>query len=144
MLITNICNAINQALAGEVLTKNELTPHIDYAIDTINATLNSCFPALSELDTLVTDYNYFPSNYIRLVVVPGAAWHFYVNDEEGMQTATQYQTEFEKGLFLMLRDYATQVPELYQVTAVTQGSIKGNDDNYAVGDWGISVVQGLY
>ena len=84
------------------------------------------------------------SNYIRLVIVPGAAWHFYVNDEEGMQTATQYQTEFEKGLFLMLRDYATQVPELYQVTAVTQGSIKGNDDNYAVGDWGISVVQGLY
>ena len=84
MLITAICNAINQALAGEMLTKNELTPHIDYAIDTINATLNSCFPALSELDTLVTDYNYFPSNYIRLVIVPGAAWHFYVNDEEGM------------------------------------------------------------
>ena len=45
MLITAICNAINQALAGEMLTKNELTPHIDYAIDTINATLNSCFPA---------------------------------------------------------------------------------------------------
>lgn len=121
MKITEIISLINTKLAGELLTKQELTPFIDNVIDDINDKLNSCFPALSELEPEVTDYDCFPDRYIRSVVVQGAAWYYYVTDEEGSQAALQYQALYQTALFMMLRDYSEHVPLQYQVLEKTGG-----------------------
>ena len=137
MKITKIRNLVNMALAGEMLTFQELKPHLDYAIDEINDMLNSTFPVFSELESEAEDYNYFPDKYIRQVVIPGAAWHFYVYDEEGVVTAQQYQLDFENGKFKMLRDYSEQIPEEYQ--AETESHVIDNPDNMTTGDRGLKV-----
>ena len=116
MLLTTLVTRINQKLAGELLTYKELIPHLDDVIDEINNTLNSIYPAFSELEALSTEYAFIPDRYIRSVIVPGAAWFFYVSDEEGMSTAQQYQMDYQKGLFYMLRDYVAQVPLEYQAS----------------------------
>ena len=83
MRITNIVKLINDKLAGELLSKSELIQFMDNVIDDINEQLNSCFPAFSELKPEQTDYDFFPDKYIRSVVVQGAAWYYYVTDEDG-------------------------------------------------------------
>lgn len=115
MKITALISLINTKLAGELLTKHELTPFIDNVIDDINDKLNSRFPAMSELAPEVTDYDFFPDKYVRSVVAQGAAWYYYVTDEEGAQAAFQYQALYQDGLFKMLRDYSEDIPPQYQV-----------------------------
>lgn len=115
MKITALISLINTKLAGELLTKSELMPFIDNVIDEINDQLNSRFPALSELAPEVTDYDFFPDKYLRSVVAHGAAWYYYVTDEEGSQAATQYQMLYQTALFKMVRDYSEEVPPQYQV-----------------------------
>ena len=137
MKITKIRQLVNAALAGEMLTFQELKPHLDYAIDAINSLLDTTFPVFSELESETDSYDYFPDKYIRQVVVPGAAWHFYVNDEEGVQTAIQYQLDFENGKFLMLRDYSQYVPEEFR--ADTPAFVRDNPDNMTTGDRGLSI-----
>lgn len=114
MRITNIVKLINDKLAGELLSKSELIQFMDNVIDDINEQLNSCFPAFSELKPEQTDYDFFPDKYIRSVVVQGAAWYYYVTDEEGSPAAAQYQALYQKSLFMMLRDYSEFVPIEYQ------------------------------
>ena len=134
MKITDIRKLVNQALAGELLTYGEMRPHLDFTIDEINTTLDSCFPVFSDLESENDVYDYFPDKFIRTVVVPGAAWHFYVNDEEGASTAQQYQLDFEKGKYIMLRDYIDKVPEEYQ--ADNNAHVPDNPDNMTLGDRG--------
>ena len=138
MLITHIQKLFNNALAGETLSIKEMTPHLDAAIDSINDKLNTRYPVFSELDLTVenAEYNYFPDKYIRTVVIPGAAWHYYVMDEEGLQTAPQYQLDFENGKFIMQRDMLYNIPEEFQADAEA-GSIIGNIDNNALGFRGL-------
>lgn len=76
------------------------------------------------LDNL--DYNYFPDRYIREVVCKGAAYKFYIMDEEGIATAEQYGYDYEKALFVMQRDYIEQVPVEYQ--ADSKGSVVISED----------------
>lgn len=114
MLLTAIQSLVNSALAGELLTYTELVPHLDAAIDGINDVLNAKYPSFSELPMGATEYTHFPDKYIRTVVVPGCAWHYYVADEEGMQTAPQYQMNYEQGKFIMLRDMLYNIPLEYQ------------------------------
>lgn len=142
MNIARIADLINASLAGEMLTVKEITPYIDSVIDEINTLMNSTFPVASELPVGIVDYNYFPDRYIRSVVVPGAAWKFYVTDEEGAQTAMQYKDNYEQGKFYMLRDYSYCVPVEYQAS-IQQGTLKAVPDNLACSDFGISAEQGL-
>lgn len=115
MQITQVVKLFNEALAGESLTLREALPHLDSAIDRINSYLNAAYPVFSSLDTTTAvEYNFFPDQYIRTVVIPGAAWHYYVMDEEGLMTAPQYQRDFEQGLFVMLRDMLYKIPAEYQ------------------------------
>lgn len=118
MELQKIVNAINKRLAGELLIYSELEVHLDAVIDEINNRLNSNFPAFSEFNSTdyanYPDYNFFPDKYIRSVVVPGAAFKFYVTDEEGIATATKYEQEYQTNLFYMERDYLGQVPEEFQ------------------------------
>lgn len=116
MLVTEIVKRINKLLAGEQLTYRQLEPFLDEVIYDINSQLNSCFPAFSELEADITsevDYNFFPEKYVRDVVVKGAAYKFYIMDEEGMQTADMYGYDYQNTLFVMTRDYIDFVPEEY-------------------------------
>lgn len=138
MLITNIQKLFNSALAGETLSVKEMLPHLDAAIDGINDKLNTCYPVFSELDltTANAEYSYFPDKYIRTVVIPGAAWHYYVMDEEGLQTAPQYQLDYENGKFIMQRDMLYNIPEEFQADEEA-GSIVGMEDNTTLGTRGL-------
>jgi len=104
MELQKIVNAINKRLAGELLIYSELEIHLDAVIDEINNRLNSNFPAFSEFNSTdyanYPDYNFFPDKYIRSVVIPGAAFKFYVTDEEGISTATKYEQEYQTNLFI--------------------------------------------
>ncbi len=52
--------------------------------------------------------------YIRSVVLLGAAYKYYIMDEEGTVSAKMYAQMYTTNLFLMCRDYSCQVPEEYQ------------------------------
>lgn len=140
MLITQVQKLFNEALAGETLSLKEMLPHLDAAIDGINTKLNSTYPVFSDVpaDTADASYDFFPDKYIRTVVIPGAAWHFYVMDEEGLQTAPQYQQDFENGKFVMQRDMLYKIPEEYQDDD-QQGFIVGDPESDIFGDRGLVV-----
>lgn len=131
MKINSIVQRVNRLLAGEQLVYSYLVEFLDSTIDDINSKLNSTFPTFTELTVGVdlvgdVDYNCFPDNYIRSVVVPGAVYKFYIMDEEGITTAEQFGYDYEKGLFMMMRDYMELVPEEYQ--ADSKGSVIIHED----------------
>ena len=154
MTLTNIVRYINGRLAGEILTYSELQIHMDAVIDEINAKLNSTFPVFSEFTVtdypVLTDeeleeleeageeayqhpdYTFFPDKYIRSVVVVGAAFKFYLMDEEGINAAPLLEQEYARNLFYMERDYSDKVPTAFQ--AETQGYFEENED-YIDGVW---------
>lgn len=118
MELSKIVQRVNNKLAGELLTYEMLRDYLDETIDDINARLNSKFPAFSDFNfndyPNYPDYNFFPDNFIRSVVVRGAAYKFFIVDEEGSNVAEQFKYDYLDGLFLMERDYAEQVPEEFQ------------------------------
>lgn len=140
MLLTQVQKLFNDALAGETLSLKEMLPHLDAAIDSINAKLNSTYPVFSDIPHATVDavYDFFPDKYIRTVVIPGAAWHFYVMDEEGLQTAPQYQQDFENGKFIMQRDMLYKIPEEYQDDDHA-GFVVGDPESDIFGDRGLVV-----
>ena len=132
---------MNDTLAGETLTLNEMLPHLDFAIDEINDTLNSVYPTFSEMleqNPEAKEYSFFPDRYIRRAVISGAAWNYYVVDEEGLQTSPQYQAAFEKGKFIMQRDMLYSIPDKYKASE-TKGYVIGARDNDTLGERGIEV-----
>lgn len=138
MLLSEMQRLLNKQLAGEMLSLKECASYFDYTIDGINEKLGACYPTVSDIIETLSEYNYFPDKYIRSVVIPGAAWRYYVEDEEGLQTAVQYQVDYENGRFLMQRDMLYAVPVEYQVD-VESGSVAGEPTNYAVGDRGLII-----
>ena len=121
MLIENIVAGVNNELAGELLTYNDLKLFLDQTIDDINSTLDTCFPVFSEFSAETyperyPDYNFFPDNYIRGVVIKGAASKFYTMDEEGNLASQQYEGTYQANLFKMLRDYLEYIQEEFQAS----------------------------
>ena len=117
MQIQTLIESINTQLAGELLSIGELKDFVDKAIDDINTRLNTKFPVLSDvLDGTRLEYTAIPDKYIRTVVIPGAAFKYYITDEEGAAVAPKYEEEYLKGLFYMERDYMALVPEEYLET----------------------------
>ena len=118
MLISRIIQSINTQLDGELLGINDVCDIIDKSIDDINTRLNTRFPVLSDVlaeqGNRATEYTAIPDRYIRTVVIPGAVFKFYINDEEGAAVAPKHEEEYLKGLFYMERDYIALVPEQYQ------------------------------
>jgi hypothetical protein len=140
MFIKDILPYINDKLAGEQLTFNELKRFMNYTVDDINARLHSNYPVFSDFAYDV-DYNFFPDRYLRSVVAPGAAWYYYVADEEGNPSAQQHSQDYSRGLFEMQRDMMFAVPaqhraDSYQGTAQyaydTQNTI---EIPYGIGEW---------
>lgn len=126
MLVSDIVSGVNAKLAGETLTFNQMRLFLDETIDDVNSALDAKFPTFSGL-TDSDDYNYLPDKYIRSVIITGAAYKFYVTDEEGINTAQQYSYDYSDRLFLMKRDYSNLVPEEYR--AVEQGYIPTTGDS---------------
>lgn len=136
MRVGQIVNLINKHLADEFCSVAELTSYMDRVIDDINTRLNSKFPTISEViaaagGTTDPDYNVFPDKYIRSVLVVGAAYKYYITDEEGNITAQQYGAEYNQNLFYMERDYSFSIPEIYRESE--QGFITNPDSE--VGVW---------
>lgn len=121
MKLLDIVNEINTKLAGETLSYSELSGFLNSTIDDVNTQLNSTFPSFTEhigeaQITEYTEYSFFPETYIRSVVIVGAAYKFYITDEEGIDTAQAYGQEYRQNLFYMARDYSHLVPTEYQAT----------------------------
>lgn len=136
MRVGQIVNLINKHLADEFCSVAELTSYMDRVIDDINTRLNSKFPTISEViaaagGTTDPDYNVFPDKYIRSVLVVGAAYKYYITDEEGNATAQQYGAEYNQNLFYMERDYSFSIPEIYRESE--QGFVTNPDSE--VGVW---------
>lgn len=128
MDINTIVNRVNRKLAGELLSYYELKDYLDDTIDDINEKLGSTYPAFSELDSSVDTYDFFPDKWIRKVVVFGAAWYYFVTDEEGISTAQTYQQAYFNNLFLMQREMISQVPEEYQKGYVDPSTLEENEE----------------
>lgn len=121
MELTKIVDRINDRLAGELLTYDQMKYLLDAVIDDINMKLNAKYPVFTDFNNTVytsiyPNYNFFPDKYIRTVVVPGVAHKFYNVDEEGILADPELKVEYLSGLFIMERDYADQVPAAYQET----------------------------
>ena len=122
MKLALIIKDINTKLAGEMLTYAELRVFLDSAVDEINAKLNTQFPVFSDLEITADAYTAFPDKYIRSVVIPCAAFKYFITDEEGSVTAPKYEEEYARGLFYMERDYLHNVPPEYQAP-IPQGFV---------------------
>ena len=116
MLLKEIVAGVNRYLAGELLSYRQLLPHLDKTIDAINARLSATYPVFSELPDGTLVYELFPNRHIREIVIPGAAYFYFITDEEGEETARTYGAMFQEGLFLMERDYLMSVPPEYQAS----------------------------
>jgi len=137
MQIQNIVEGVNAKLAGETLTYTQMRIFLSEVIDDINAELAADFPSFDDLASNA-NYDAFPDKYVRSVVITGAAFKFYVTDEEGINTAQQYQYDYLDRLFRMKRDYAELIPEEYQLD--DQGYVTGAPRDYddlsnAFGGW---------
>lgn len=132
MTIYDVQKLFNAMLAGDTLPLRDMQIHLDAAIDAVNQKLNSCYPTFTEMlndEEKENVYDYFPAIYIRTVVVPYAVWNYYVMDEEGLQTAQQYQANALQGLFTMQRDMLYNIPEEFQADD-RQGSIRGQGNTF--------------
>lgn len=145
MTYTDITKQFNILLAGDNLPMREVLPHCDFAIDKINEALNTTYPTLTEYYTDEetgehrTAYDLFDNRYIRQVVLKGAAWHYYVTDEEGMSTAPQYQQDFENALFMMQRDTLYNIPLEYRAN-YEQGTVRVARDHWNLGERGLTAM----
>lgn len=137
MKLENLVRLTNMKLADELLSYVELLPYFNMVIDDINSVMNTNFPDFPEPPLDTDEYTAIPDRYLRMVVVTGAAYKYYVVDEEGAGTAPQYASEFNSNIFLMLRDYLALVPEEYQADK-QQGSVRAKvDEDY--GDRGLEL-----
>lgn len=133
MTINTIIKNINKLLAGEQLVYSYLEPFLDQVIDDINNQLDTTFPTFSELSedygdefTGSFDYDFFPERYIRSVVIKGAAYKWYIMDEEAATVAEEYGLDYNNNLFVMLRDYLEHVP--YEYRADNHGGVRFSPD----------------
>jgi hypothetical protein len=114
MTIKDIVKRVNQLLAGETLNYDEMKIHLDSVMDDINNDLSSEFPVFSELAEGATEYTLIPDKYIRSVVCYGAAYYFYMTDEEGANPQPGYMMTYTTNKFAMKRDWIQRVPAEYE------------------------------
>ena len=118
MLYDALRTQINTYLAGEQLSWKMMAIHVNWVVDQINEYLNACFPQFEDTpkddDDNVRTYTAIPDLYIRTVIVPGAAHHFFMIDDEGATAEQDFNFLYQQGLFNMLRDYSHSIPDEYQ------------------------------
>ena len=115
MLYSTIVSLISKQLADEIISESEILSYTDRVIDDINAQMNTKFPTFTEVQQAnpgKPEYTAIPDKYIRTVVIPGAAFKYYITDEEGSYAAPKYEEDYQQGLFYMLRDFSNHQTEL--------------------------------
>ena len=60
------------------------------------------------------NYDLIPDKYQRSVVIVGTALKVYQADEEGNESASVFQMEYEQQLFYMIRDFSFSIPPQFQ------------------------------
>ena len=114
MVIEKIVKRVNEYLAGELLSFEQLKPISMLSLMT-SQQLNSIYLLFRDQSySCYCDYNFFPDRYIRNVLCLGAAYKYYTTDEEGVGNASTYRDEYHANLFFMIRDWLASVPEEYQ------------------------------
>lgn len=129
---TEILMLLNKKLNDEKLTWQQAVRFLDSTIDDINRELHSVYPTFSQAELLpgyAQNYNFFPDQYVRDVVIIGASYKFYADEEEGEPIARVFQTEYASALFYMKRDFLSQVPTMFQQD---QGGTMTLDDKLKV------------
>ena len=134
MLLQDLVNYVNDKLAGERYTYDQIRRTMDMVIDEINAKLCSKFPVFSELPVNTVEYTAFPDKYLRSVVVTGTTAKLFAIDEEGQLVAPVFDKEYANNLFIMLRDYGPNVPEAY--LDLEQGFYNGGSTYYGLPPYG--------
>lgn len=129
MEIKKLVDTINRTyVVSDYLREPDVYYFMDRVIDDINDHLQACYPTFTDWKAFVdawnethpeapkdrTVYDVIPDKYLRSVVALGTALYYYTNDEEGEQIAYDYQQRYNQQLFLMVRDYLIQVPEMFQ------------------------------
>lgn len=117
MQVQVIVKELNHMLANETLRFQDTEHLFNRVIEEINSNLNAIYPTMTEFLTqsdITGDYNVFPDRYIRSVLIPGAAFYFYQEDEEGEYVASSFGATYRQNMFHMVRDHMMKVPEKYQ------------------------------
>lgn len=142
MNVDKIMALITVKLADDYIPAEYLIPFMDEVIDEINSSLNSCYPSFTEFiggdfTKIYLDYNCIPDQYLRTVVVYGAATKWYSQDEEGIGTAVEYSKKYDEHKFFMLRDHSSQVPAAYraQPTGFYESKPEYERGVFAFVDW---------
>lgn len=128
MKIQALVNLVNNNLAGETLSYSRMKQFLDNVIDDINEDLGSIYPAFSELEPSVDVYDMFPDKWLRSVVSFGAAYYFFLVDEEGIMTAESLERIYMNNLFKMQRDLVGHVPEQYQKGYVDPATLEEGEE----------------
>ena len=113
---SEILKRINIYLDGEMLRFSDVYPYLDAVIFEINSALQTRFPSFTDRaleEDYADDYTAFPDKYIANVIVPGVAYKYYVQDEEGENVAGSYGSLYQQNLFYMQRDCMEFVDEKY-------------------------------
>jgi hypothetical protein len=117
MKYTDIIKGINALLDGEMLTESQLLVHLDAVIDDINEALSSVYPNFTDTRNIPGfngEYTHFPDRYVRGVVILGAAYKYYLTEEEGEMVAGDYGQRYQAALFVMKRDFMENVPGVFR------------------------------
>lgn len=129
MQINKLIDTINRAyITSEYVRAPDVYYYMDRVIDDINKNLQTKFPLFSEWVDFVerwnklfpeypkdrTTYDVIPNKYLRSVVALGTALYFFSNDEEGELIAQDYQQKYNMEMFYMVRDYHSQVPDMFR------------------------------
>lgn len=142
MTLSKIVTRINALLADELYPYEYLEIYLDDVVDDINERLSATFPSFSEVVDEKTpmnfDYNFIPEKYIRTVIIKGAAFKFFIKDEEGIETAQAYGRDYQIALFNMQRDYMTEVPEEFKADnlAYVDMNIDDPPEGIKIKGWG--------
>lgn len=129
MKINTLVDHINRGnIASDYIRIPEIYYYMDKVIDDINDRLQAKYPSFTEYESFVnqwneqypdnpldrTDYSVIPDRWLRKILPVGVARYYYMKDEEGEVAASDYFRTYENNLFLLVRDFHSQVPEIFQ------------------------------
>ena len=144
MRIDTITKRVNLMLANETLRYKDIEHILDRVMDEVNEELNSTYPVFSEFmfeekDNYEANYHYIPDKYIRNVIIPGVAYYFYQEDEEGEAAAGSFNQSYRSAMWKFKRDFIMKVPAEYQ--SDKEGYVEMADDLFG-GAIGIDITKG--
>lgn len=84
-------------------------PNPEYTVPYTPDSLHQYQPTAMDLN-----YDLIPDKYQRSVVIVGTALKVYQADEEGNESASVFQMEYEQQLFYMIRDFSFSIPPQFQ------------------------------